>query len=208
MIPLVFWLLAAGMLTAAVFSGVLRLWLLTVVVVALTWDNLIVAAGALIGAGDLLRALSVPRYVAHAVLTPLLIPIVFGIAQLRRRLWVWALTGGLIALGVYTEIIKLHLELREYAGTLRYAHAAAGPPIPAIATVLVLIGVGVLLWKREGVPWLCLGAVAMFASAGSGVFWLGNAGELILIVSILLTAVARIRLAKTPSLGSKSAFAR
>jgi hypothetical protein len=56
--------------------------------------------------------------------------------------------------------------------------------------VLVLIGVGGLLWRRVGAPWLCLGALAMFGSAGSGVFWLGNAGELVLISSILATAAA------------------
>jgi len=198
-ITLVFWLMAAGMLAAALFAGSLRLWPLTVIILALCWDNAIVAAGALVGAGDLLIGLSVPRYVAHGLLTPLLIPIVFWIAGLRLRFWVWGLTAALVALGAYTEIFNLNLVLKEYGGTLRYAHAAASPPIPSIVTVLVLIGVGALLWRRAGVPWLCLGALAMFGSAASGVFWLGNAGELVLIGSILATAAA---------LRSKPAFAR
>lgn len=199
MITLVFWLMAAGMLAASVYAGFLRLWPLTVIILALCWDNAIVAAGALVGPGDLLVGLSVPRYVAHGLLTPLLIPIVFWIARLRLRAWVWVLTALLVALGAYTEIFNLDLVLKEYGGTLRYAHAAASPPIPSIVTVLVLIGVGGLLWRRAGVPWLCLGALAMFGSAASGVFWLGNAGELVLISSILATAAA---------LRSKAAFAR
>lgn len=196
MITLVYGLLAAGMLAAAVFAGSRRLWLLTVVIVALVWDNLIIAAGSRIGAGDLLIGLSIPRYVAHALLPPLLIPIVFGIAQLRRRAWVWALTGLLIAGGVYFEIIRLHLEPRTYADTLRYVNTA-GMPVPVIVTNLVLIGIGVILWRRETLPWLFLGAVAMFVAAGAGfnVPWLGNLGELVLIGSILLTAVKRGRAA-------------
>jgi hypothetical protein len=194
-ITVVFWLMAAGMLTAGAFCARLRFWPLAATIIALCWDNAIVAAGATIGAGDLLMDLSIPRYVAHAVLTPLLIPIAFHAVGLRLRLWMWALTAVLIAVGVYTEVFQLHLELREYGGTVRYANAAAGPPIPAILTVLVMIGVGAMLWRREGLPWLCLGSLAMFAAAGSGVFWLGNAGELVLIGSILLTVALRARLA-------------
>ena len=208
MITLVFWLLAAGMLAAGAFGGALRLWLLTLVIVALSWDNFVVAAGSAIGAGDLLRTLSVPRYVAHALLTPLLIPIVFRIAGLRRPAWVWALTAVLVAVGVYSEILHLNLELRTYAGTLRYANASAGPPLPAIVTNIMLIGVGVVPWRREGLPWLSLGAVAMFVAAASGIFWLGNVGELVLIGSILLTAALRIRRADAPAIQGETAPAR
>lgn len=208
MITFVYWLLAAGMLAAGVFCGVRRFWLLAVIIIALCWDNLIIAAGSMIGAGDLLRGLSVPRYVAHAVLTPLLIPIVFRIAELRRRPWVWGLTGLLIAAGVYAEIIQLRLEPRLYAGTLRYVNVAAGPPAPAIITILVLIGVGVILWRREGLPWLCLGALAMFAGAATAIPWLGNAGELVLICSILVTLTERIRRFNAPLFGSPPALAR
>lgn len=205
MIPIVFWLLTAGMLVAAAFAGSLRIWLLALIAVALSWDNVIIAAGTMIGAGDLLRTLSIPRYVAHAVLTPMLILVAFGIASLRRRLWVWALTAVLIAIGVWTDLVHMSLELREYAGTLRYAYAHASPPIPSIVTVVVLIVVGGLLWRREGIPWLCLGALAMFGAAGSGVFWLGNAGELVLISSIVLTAALLKKRQNQPA--SRSALA-
>ncbi|MFT4255184.1 MAG: hypothetical protein QM608_22210 [Caulobacter sp.] len=191
MIPIVFWLLAAGMLAAAAFADALRVWLLALIAAALCWDNLIIAAGSSIGAGELLRGLSIPRYVAHAVLTPLLMLVAFGVAGLRRRIWLWVLAAVLIAVGVWTDLVHMNLELREYAGTLRYAYAHAGPPIPSIVTVLVLVGAGVVLWRREGLPWLCLGAMAMFAAAGSGIFWLGNAGELALIWSIAFTAFRR-----------------
>jgi hypothetical protein len=195
-ITFIYALMAAGMLAAALVAGVRRLWLLAVIAVALFWDNAIIAAGSTIGTGDLLIGLSVPRYVAHAVLTPLLILVVFGIAALRRRPWVWVLTGLLIAAGVYFEIIRLHLEPRTYADTLRYVNTA-GMPLPAIMTDLVLIGIGVILWRRDKLPWLFLGAVAMFVAAGAGFNapWLGNLGELVLIGAILLTAAKRKRVA-------------
>ena len=39
-------------------------------IVALVYDNTIAAAGSFIGEGALLRALTVPRFVGHAFLTP------------------------------------------------------------------------------------------------------------------------------------------
>ncbi|MET3425846.1 hypothetical protein BJ973_005058 [Actinoplanes tereljensis] len=193
MITSLYWVLTAAMLAACVVAVRARLFALAVVAAALVWDNLVIAAGSAFGAGDLLLGLSVPRYVAHALLTPLLIPIVFKILGWPRKVWVWTLTGALIAIGAYFEIIRLRLEPETYAGTLRYVNAAAaGPPVPAIVTILVLIVAGAIAWRRGGPPWLCLAAAAMFAGAATLVPWLGNLGELALLSGILLTA-RRIR---------------
>ncbi|WP_433829964.1 hypothetical protein ACQP2E_09590 [Actinoplanes sp. CA-015351] len=172
--------------------------LLVLVILALIYDNAIVALGSTLGFGDLLEALSLPRYVTHALLVPLLIMVAVG---LGRRYGFFAgqvapavfgaLTVALIALGAWADIVTLELEPTRYADTLRYTNAAAnGPPIPAIIAILVMIGVGSALLARARWPWLLVGGVAMFAAAGAGasILWLSNLGELALILTVWLTA--------------------
>ncbi|MEU4564686.1 hypothetical protein AB0F72_40410 [Actinoplanes sp. NPDC023936] len=174
--------------------------LLVLVVLALIYDNAVVAIGSTLGEGPLLRALSFPRYVTHALLVPLLIMVAVG---LGRRYGVRFFAGRavpaafgvltllLIAAGAWADILTLELEPTRYADTLRYTNAAAnGPPIPAIIAILVMIGAGVALLMRARWPWLLVGGMAMFAAAGAGaaVLWLSNLGELVLIVTVWLTA--------------------
>ena len=73
---------------------------------------------------------------------------------------------------------------------LRYANAAAaGPPVPALGTVLILIAIGMTTWRQVRSLWLLLGSVTMLvtAAAGMSVLWLGNFGELVLYASIVAT---------------------
>ncbi|MBB2941245.1 hypothetical protein FB565_000949 [Actinoplanes lutulentus] len=172
--------------------------LLVLVILALIYDNAIVALGSTLGFGSLLEALSLPRYVTHALLVPLLIMVAVGLGRrygfFAGRLLpaiFGALTVALIALGAWADIVTLDLEPTRYADTLRYTNAAAnGPPIPAIIAILVMIGVGAALLVRARWPWLLVGGVAMFAAAGAGasILWLGNLGELALILTVWLTA--------------------
>lgn len=179
--------------------------LLILVILALIWDNTIIALGSTIGEGDTLEALSYPRYITHGLLVPLLIMVGVG---LGRRHGVQSLTGRtapaifgtltvlLIAAGVYLDILDLDLEPTRYADTLRYTNAAShGAPIPAVITILVLIGIGLTLQLRARRPWLLAGAVTMFVAAALGAvaFWTGNIGELALILSIWWTAAQSIR---------------
>ncbi|GAA1611390.1 hypothetical protein [Actinoplanes couchii] len=132
------------------------------VILALIWDNAIVATGTAIGAGDTLRALSYPRFVAHALLVPLLIPV--GVALCRAhgirflsnrpvRAASTTLTVTLIAVGLWQDVRTLDLQPMSYAGTLRYTNEAAhGAPIPAVATILVLIVLGAILLSRTRSP--------------------------------------------------------
>ncbi|MFC7759253.1 hypothetical protein ACFQY4_15570 [Catellatospora bangladeshensis] len=130
-----------------------------------------------------------------------------GVTSLTRRLvriGLAALTAVLVALGVSADILRLRLEPETYADTLRYVNTATeGPPVPAIVTILVLIGIGAALWRRAGIAWLCLGSVTMFVAAAAGFahFWIGNLGELVLQCGIAatLTAVATRTPATTPA---------
>ncbi|RKE06760.1 hypothetical protein [Catellatospora citrea] len=179
--------------------------LVAVICVGLAYDSTAVAIGRLLGFGPTLEAVNAPRYWSHAVLTPLLVvagaalAARLGVTALRRqavRIAGGVLVAALIALGVAADIVGLRLEPREYADTLRYGNAAAaGPPIPAIVTMLVLVVIGILVWRTARFPWLLLGALAMFAAAGAGAahFWLGNVGELLLQLAVVATVLRAAR---------------
>jgi hypothetical protein len=179
--------------------------LLILVILALIWDNTVVAIGSTVGEGETLKTLSIPRYVTHGLLVPLLIMVGVG---LGRRHGVpslagrttpaafGALTVTLIAAGAWLDIVGLDLQPTWYADTLRYTNAAShGAPIPAVITILVLIGIGVTLLVRAHQPWLLAGAGAMFVAAALGAvaFWFGNIGELLLITALWWTATRTSR---------------
>jgi hypothetical protein len=168
-------------------------------VFGLAYDNLAVGAGQLIGPGPLLMALSVPRYAIHALTTPL-----YGLVglHLARHAGVrWAQGRGMLivftlitlpalALGIYTDLIVLHMEPVVSMGTLRYANASAsGPPLPSIAAIIMLIacGIGVAIHTRW--PWLLLGALVMFVMAGAAakVGVISNFGEIAMVAGMVAT---------------------
>jgi hypothetical protein len=191
MVSVIFAVLAVGVLGVGLAAARLRAWAVTVVAGALVYDNGVIALGRPLGEGDLLEGLNAGRFVGHALFTPLLIIVGAGLVRAGKGISAAAgLAAVLVALGVYTDIVRLRLVPERYADTLRYVNDnAAGPPVPAVVAILVLIGVGVVLWRRDGWPWVFAGAVAMFVAAGAGfaVPWLGNLGELVLLTTVVLT---------------------
>ncbi|NDZ95785.1 hypothetical protein G3I13_06625 [Streptomyces sp. SID6673] len=181
------------------------------ILVGLAYDNVAVAIGRLIGYGDVLLAINLPRFWIHAIVTPLLIVVAgvlvgrLGVTQIRDRniaLAGWALVAMLIAIGVVEDIVRARLVPEDAGDALRYVNAQAqGPPLPAIITILALIVLGVMAWRRVGFPWLFIGAIVMLiaAAAGSAVLWIGNLGELVLLAAVVATmaAVGGVRLPLT-----------
>ncbi|MEI7769201.1 MAG: hypothetical protein WCI67_04385 [Chloroflexales bacterium] len=180
-----------------------RHWLLAAFVInvfGLAYDNLAIGLGSLIGPGDTLMALSYPRYAIHALTTPLFGMIGLCLAQSAGVGWArsraastafWAITLPALAWAIYTDLIALRLEPATSMGTLRYANAAAsGAPIPAIIAITLLIICGGGILARARWPWLLIGALVMFATAGSaaklGV--VANLGEIALVAGIVATA--------------------
>ncbi|TYB51310.1 hypothetical protein FXF51_53535 [Nonomuraea sp. PA05] len=165
-------------------------WIPFVVAVGVAYDSAVVGAGALIGEGPALDALSLGRFAAHAVLTPLLI--VHAAVLARRGLLVpaWVLAGALIVFDV-VALADLRLEPRWWAGTLRLVSAdPSGPPIAALVTTVALLAAGATLWARRRTPWLAAGAAVLLVSAGAAVAVpiLGNAGEAVLIAALVVTS--------------------
>lgn len=202
----------------------LRLWrrgapgapIIVMIAAGLIYDNFMIAIGATIGAGDLLVALSWPRFVLHAICTPFTIIAVWQFANAAeitwardRRSWavVWMFVAAMIALGVQTGLIGLEIHPACYQGILRYSSAVSethlcfagqatvtghGPPIPSISTGLFALGIGVVLWRARGWPWLFVGALIMMCAAAvpTSQFGLGasNGGEVLLLTAYTATS--------------------
>jgi hypothetical protein len=164
----------------------------------LAYENALLGLGRWVGEGDLLADLNAPRFIGHALLTPLLI--LWGFALLRRQQVAWTLrtpavvsvvliTAGLVAYGVTHDIVHLDLVPEQWQDTLRYANdnAPAGPPLTAILTGLALIVAGAQLWIESRALGLVVAASVMATVAGLAGFFpvLGNLGELVLMAGIL-----------------------
>ncbi|GAA2216460.1 hypothetical protein GCM10009850_119290 [Nonomuraea monospora] len=170
-------------------------WIPFVVAVGVACDSAVVGAGALIGEGPALDALSLGRFAAHAVLTPLLIVHAAALARPGLLAPAWALAGALIVLDL-VALADLRLEPRWWAGTLRLVSAdPSGPPIAALVTTVALLAAGVTLWVGRRTPWLAAGAAVLLVSAGAAVVVpiLGNAGEAVLIAALVVTSPAEVR---------------
>lgn len=172
------------------------------VIGALVYDNLVLGTGRFIGEGPSLEALNYARFVIHALITPVLVA--WALHTLRRAGFGWAQArwyqvasiGAALALTlleVVLEVWGLQLEPSLEYGVLSYSSTepASGPPLMVLIVALVLIVAGALLWRRQGWPWLAVGAVVMTIGSAvpipvdSGAAT--NAFELALLISILAT---------------------
>lgn len=137
------------------------------------YDNLILTVGNRLGEGDLLWALSVPRFVLHQLALPWIIYAGYdqarqagqGWAQARAARWAAiALSALVMGAGIVTRLVGLHLEPEVMDGVLRYvAVGVVGPPIVSIVSIgLVTIG-GLGFWRHNRWPWIFLAGIAVFA---------------------------------------------
>lgn len=208
MVSAIFAALAAGQLLLG-WQG-LRRWradggrfaaLPTVLCLALVYDNAVIAMGSTLGPGPMLETLSAPRFVMHAMLTPLLIPwsrdVVAraGLAaarSLRARVGAWLLAAILIVTGVGHFYFQLSAQPTWWAGTLRYSDTAAtfAATAPVLVSGLTVLIVGIFLWQRHSFAGLAVPAFVMAAVAGlsTSVPVLGNTGELVFDAGLIATA--------------------
>ncbi|MFD6953021.1 hypothetical protein A6A08_17035 [Nocardiopsis sp. TSRI0078] len=174
-------------------------WLVAAVAAGLVYDNAIVALGSSLGAGDLLLALNLPRFVVHALVTPLLV--VFAVGAARDLGLAWArtrvahagfsvLAAALVVYGVVVDLVGLTLVPGRGGDALRYSAAEPAVPVPSVATIVVLVLVGAALLVRARSGWMLLGAATMFAVSAvpHAPLVVGNLGEVALIAGLALTA--------------------
>jgi hypothetical protein len=168
----------------------------------LVWDNSIVALGALLGDGPLLVALSWPRFIGHALFTPIWIITAFeyarraGAGSLRgrgSRVAEWVLYGSMAVLGFVRSVVLLRFEPVVQGDLFYYTNGGGfpGPPIPALVMVVVLIAAGVLVLRGTGWRWMLIGGIVMFVAAAIPTsivgFFVSNAGEVALSLALVAT---------------------
>ncbi len=191
--------------------------LLIILPVSFLWyDNYLIAAGRFIGEGKLLESLSSIRFFSHYLLLPLMFIVVGMIA--RRAGYRWAQPRIVMGLFCIACVAFMVWETAEYlmldlypvclGDTLRYSTwvapeqacdpsmAGLGGYVPLAGSVLLVfsfIGLGVMLWRTHGWPWLFAGAVIILIFAGipssvAGPF-LSNIGEPIVNFALLMTVL-------------------
>jgi hypothetical protein len=193
------------------FFGLLQLWqrsrsldmfLLALIVVALSYDNAVLGMGTKIGSGEFLEQLNRYRYFIHYITVPLLL--VIGVEQANRAGAGWAIPlvrslSALLAVilgiaGITADYPGLTLEPIEFAGILRYApeHVNA-PPLVTIAVSIFITAIGIGIWIRSEGQWSGLLISAITALIGNALplsivgTLPGSVSEFLLCLSLLLT---------------------
>lgn len=183
----------------------------------LLYDNLILSIGNLVGEGDLLHALSLPRFVLHQLSLPWVMVSAFEILQSAGHAWaqkrsaqigVWTGAFIVMVLGILTRLVPMHLEPAFVDGVLRYAaEGVKGPPIVSIVGVGFSGVMGFMLWRKTGWVWLWPVVVLVFIVEGISVDFLRRvlgSGVEVVYMSVLLLANQKF---VTGALRSTSAMA-
>jgi hypothetical protein len=174
---------------------------------ALSYDNTMLALGNVLGENDVHRLFSGPRYITHALMTPLLLVYaalsadrlkVPGFEGNRSRITIWgAIAFFAIWYGLWNDLVHIELmwDTTGDAGG-RYAnHGHVGPPLPVMATGLGLLLIGASITRHARSPWIFLSSIVMlvvvlfFPEYGVIV----NLGELTLVTGMLMTGTAAVR---------------
>jgi len=171
-------------------------------IAAVVYDNAMVALGRFIGDGRLLEVLSFPRFLGHALLTPIWIvtAVAFALragafARTGTRLLTgsWVLYALMVVVGVISSVVLLDYAPVVQGDLFYYTNAGGlpGPPAPSITMVLVVIACAVLLLRRTGWPWMLAGGFFMLLAAGVPTrlvgFVVSNSGEVVLAAALVAT---------------------
>ena len=168
-----------------------------IVMLAMIYENAVLALGVVIGHGSLLEALSWGRFVGYAVIPPLL---VVSSAELARRAgvawagrrevrigaWVVALT--LAAFALFVEVIGRQIEPRIYNDVVRYMWVSKGvPPLGVILMNLIVIGLGFAIWRKSRYAGLLLAGIFLFFGDGmaAGQYVIGSGIEMAFMVVVV-----------------------
>ena len=170
--PLSHLLIAICELLLAVWS--IRLWfksksvaviVLLILLLGISYDNLLLATGRLIGSGELLKSLSQVRFLVHHLVVPFLIVVGVELAHRMGAVWAnnftrslaWLLSISLGFIDIFNRYIDTELEPIYFAGVLRYtASFTGGLPIITIAVTLFVLLIGIGIWIRSGRVWYWL----------------------------------------------------
>ena len=171
-------------------------------IAAVVWDNSIVALGASIGDGPLLVALSWPRYIGHALFTPIWIITAVGFARragaerLKTKaisVGQWALYAVCVVFGFLRSVVYLVMVPATEGGLFYYRNGGSfpGPPVGSIVMLVVVLVCAVVVWRLTKSPWMLLGALFMLVVSVVPTetigFVLSNTGEVVMAASLVAT---------------------
>lgn len=193
----------------------LPLLFLRCLLLALSFDNLVVALGPLLHSSPLYWAMSTLRFWVHAMLLPFLLVFVAGIISplvknkgVRMGLSVsaWGIALLAVAYGYVADLASLDLVPADFYP--RLVAAEGQPPIATIVVNLFVVIAGLWLWRMAGWPWLFAGALQIFLINGATAghewgFIAGNAAELLFTISLLLTLKVVFQAGSAGSVGER-----
>lgn len=171
-------------------------------IAAVVWDNTIVALGATIGDGPFLVALSWPRFIGHAIFTPIWIITAVSFAKRAgaKHLYAkavsigqWALYAICVALGFLRSVIYLEMVPATEGGLFYYRNGGSfpGPPFGSIIMLMVVIVCALTVWRCVKSPWMLLGSLFMLIVSVIPTevigFVLSNTGEVVMATSLVTT---------------------
>jgi len=188
----------------------IRLWLqsnslamivLPIILISISYDNLVLAIGTLIGEGELLQFLSQIRFFIHYFFLPFLIVVGvelasragagWAISLTRWLAWIIAATLGII--DIFNRYIGLELKPVYFAGVLRYTTDVNNIPIVTIIVTLFILLIGIGFWIRTKGKWSWLFFGTLIGLIGNAIpisefgTLPGSSAEFIMTLFLLLT---------------------
>ena len=175
------------------------------VIFGLFYDGLILSLGTVMGEGSLLQSLSLPRYILHCGLIPLLFPIcALALGSGNKGMTaVWTVTAIIILAGLAAgAVTKLIPEVT--GGVTRYASDKAQTPAWSIGIqnalsygpIVILMVCGIIVWAKQKRPELFLSGLSMFAFSALApathnmdlMFFISMFGEVLMVLFFYLYA--------------------
>jgi len=194
------------------------LYLATIPLFLMWFDNLTVGLGRSLGEGQPLLAMNTVRFLAHYICLPMTFIAIGSMARQAGFAWarpkfvmaafclvavyfivhdLWLFSGATFYPSCFADTLRYTTHISEFTACSPDADIGAGRrigPLPAMTLSASLIVFGLYLWVKIGWKWLflgSLGATAFFAVpyAGTGGI-VGNVGEPVISIVILTTAVS------------------
>lgn len=180
-------------------------WMAAVIAMGLGFDNSVLAFGQRLMIQKKLLAMSRIRYLLHAAVTPLLLPLAFYTAQLGGlqlsdgiTILAWLVTGAWILSAWNYGFGRLELEVVQNGNLVRHHNKSrSGQPwlrLMLVVVVIVILIVGNLAGAETTRVAMTTGGMAMLIGAMSArTLGLGaaNTGELVLMASLTVALVSR-----------------
>jgi hypothetical protein len=148
-------------------SPSLSIILLPILLLSLSYDNLVLGLGHGFGTGETLKALSYLRFLLHLITVPGFVILGVELAHQAGAKWAtkpmrfasWGLAIALIQIGIAKNFVGLTLVPVDFLGVLRYTNAQPALPWITILVNVFVLAIGLGLWFRLRWQWLFFGAL-------------------------------------------------